>query len=47
MDGMTFPAKILKPLRITIPEAVGEALVLKPGDLVEVNIKKIKVQSGN
>ncbi len=38
---MIFPAKILKPLRITIPDAVGEALDLNPGDLVEVNIKKL------
>ena len=42
MESMTFPAKILKPLRITVPEAVGEALGLKPGELVEVSVKRIK-----
>lgn len=42
MDSITFPAKLLKPLRITVPEAVGEALELEPGALVEVTIKKIK-----
>lgn len=42
MESMTFPAKILKPLRITVPEAVGEALELTPGALVEVTVKKIK-----
>lgn len=42
MDTMTFPAKVLKPARITIPDAVREALELGPGALVEVTIKKIK-----
>ena len=42
MDSMTFPAKIMKPLRITIPDAVGEGLNLDAGALVEVTIKKIK-----
>jgi len=42
MDAMTFPAKVLKPLRITIPEAVGSVLGLEPGAVVEVTIRKIK-----
>ncbi len=45
MDTMTFPAKVMKPLRIGIPEAVGEAMELKAGDLVEVSIKLIKSSS--
>jgi hypothetical protein len=39
---MTFPAKVMKPLRIGIPEAVGEAMELQAGALVEVTIKIIK-----
>jgi bifunctional DNA-binding transcriptional regulator/antitoxin component of YhaV-PrlF toxin-antitoxin module len=42
MDTMTFPAKVLKPARITIPEAVNEALELGAGALVEITIRKIK-----
>jgi bifunctional DNA-binding transcriptional regulator/antitoxin component of YhaV-PrlF toxin-antitoxin module len=42
MDTMTFPAKVSKPLRISIPEAVGEALELQAGALVEVTVRKIK-----
>lgn len=42
MDSMTFPAKVLKPARITIPEAVCEGLEVGAGALVEVTIRKIK-----
>jgi hypothetical protein len=45
MDTMTFPAKVMKPLRIGIPEAVGEAMELEAGDLVEVTVKIIKSAS--
>jgi bifunctional DNA-binding transcriptional regulator/antitoxin component of YhaV-PrlF toxin-antitoxin module len=41
MDTMTFPAKVLKPARITIPEAVKEAMGIESGSLVEVTLKKI------
>jgi hypothetical protein len=42
MDTMTFPAKIMKPIRITVPEAVAEGMELEAGALVEITIKKIK-----
>jgi len=45
MDIMTFPAKVLKPARITIPEAVREAMNLEPGSLVEVTLKRITKES--
>lgn len=41
MEEMSFPAKIMKPMRITIPDAVKEGLGLSPGDLLQVTIKKI------
>jgi bifunctional DNA-binding transcriptional regulator/antitoxin component of YhaV-PrlF toxin-antitoxin module len=41
MGEMTFPAKIMKPMRITIPEAVKDGLALSSGDLVQVTVKKI------
>jgi bifunctional DNA-binding transcriptional regulator/antitoxin component of YhaV-PrlF toxin-antitoxin module len=42
MDTMTFPAKVSQPLRVSIPAAVGEALELQAGALVEVTVRKIK-----
>lgn len=41
MEEMSFPAKIMKPMRITIPDAVKEGLGLNPGDLLQVTVKKI------
>lgn len=42
MESMTFPAKIMKPMRVTIPEAVKDVLGLETGDLVEVTVRKLK-----
>lgn len=43
MEGTTFLAKVMKPARVTIPEAVVDLLDIKAGDLVEVTIvKKVK-----
>jgi len=40
MEDATFLAKVMKPARVTIPEAVVDLLELKPGDLVEIKIVK-------
>jgi len=43
-DELVFTAKVQRIHRIAIPRTVYEALDIKPGDYVEVRIKKLNIR---
>ncbi|MEM1536778.1 MAG: AbrB/MazE/SpoVT family DNA-binding domain-containing protein [Candidatus Bathyarchaeia archaeon] len=44
-DELVFTAQVQKIHRIAIPRTVYEALDIKPGDYVEVRVKKLSIKT--
>ena len=44
MREMTVPAKVDKQGRITIPPVVRDTLLIEPGDVVEITVRKMELE---